>query len=110
MKNPSEKRRAEAHVFDVKQQNMLRQVSEDAPSKLNHFKKAYVQKSLRSAITAKCLECVGFESAEVRRCAATACPLWAVRPYQEVRASTPDEKAKSDPDAAEVFHENEKMV
>jgi len=90
MKSTNSKRTAEAHVFDEKQRNMLSVVSEVAPSKLNHFKKAFGQKSLRSAITSKCLECVSFETAEVRRCATTACPLHAVRPYQEARQRRED--------------------
>jgi len=86
MQNPDPKRTSEAHVFDEKQRNMLSVVSEVAPSKLNHYRKAYAQKSLRSSITAKCLECVSFESAEVRRCTSTACPLHSVRPYQKERS------------------------
>lgn len=71
-------------VFDLKQQRMLQQVSEDASSKVGHFKKAYGGSSLRAAITAKCLECVCFETSFIRDCTATGCPLWTQRPYQEV--------------------------
>ena len=84
MKNPSEKRKAEPHVFDFKQTQMLDQVLQDYPSKANHFRKAYAG-SLRSAITAKCLECASGETAVIRECTATACPLHAQRPYQESR-------------------------
>lgn len=80
----TQNRKAEPHVFDAKQQKMLQQVSEDYPSKLNHFRKAY-EGSLRSAITAKCLECVWGDTAAIRECTATACPLYAQRPYQEAR-------------------------
>jgi len=80
----TEKRRPNGHIFDPKQQRMLEQVSEDFPGKLNHFCKAYGG-SLRSAITAKCIECVWGETAAIRECTATGCPLHAVRSYQEVR-------------------------
>jgi len=40
--------------------------------------------SPRDAIKSFCLECVGWESEEVRRCTAMACPLWPYRPYQDV--------------------------
>jgi hypothetical protein len=39
--------------------------------------------SPREAIKAFCLECVGYKRVEVRRCTATACPLWAYRPWQD---------------------------
>ncbi len=70
-------------VFDLRQQRMLQQVAEDFPSKLGHFHRAYGG-SLRAAITAKCLECLWGETAGIRECKATACPLYAKRPYQEV--------------------------
>jgi len=37
----------------------------------------------RAAIKAFCLECVGWERAEVTRCTARACLLYTYRPYQE---------------------------
>ena len=91
----STKHPPEGHAFTEKQLNMLKEVSEAAPSKLNHFRKAYAQKSLRSAITAKCLECVNFGAAEVRLCSGTACPLYAVRPYQASRPHRNAEKTNT---------------
>jgi len=38
--------------------------------------------SPRSAIKAFCLECMGWQRIEVGNCTATACPLFAYRPYQ----------------------------
>jgi len=38
----------------------------------------------KSAIKAFCLECVGWQRAEVARCTALACPLWAYRPFRRV--------------------------
>ena len=39
--------------------------------------------SLRKSINAKCYYCCCFDKEEVKNCAATSCPLWPVRPYQE---------------------------
>ena len=43
------------------------------------FKRAWSGKSRRAAILANCVMCMGYERAEVRRCTATACPLWPYR-------------------------------
>ncbi len=101
----NQKRSPESHVFTDKQQFLLEQVSEAAPSKLNHFRKAYAHKSLRSAITAKCLECVGFEPAEIRRCTGSGCPLYEVRPYQEARPHRNAENTNAPSAEAEVSNE-----
>lgn len=87
MNKSTKKRAPEPPVLTPRQQKMLQQVSEDFPSKLNHFRKAY-RGSLRSAITAKCLECLWGETKAIRECTATACPLHAARPYQEARNNT----------------------
>lgn len=39
--------------------------------------------SPRVAIRAFCSECVGWNRQEVKRCTATACPLWTYRPFME---------------------------
>jgi hypothetical protein len=41
-------------------------------------------RSPKSAIKAFCLECVGWQRAEVARCTDLACPLWAYRPFRRV--------------------------
>lgn len=43
--------------------------------------------SLRAAINAKCLECMGWLRNEVRDCDCYCCPLHAVRPYQRAQKS-----------------------
>ncbi|MBI9020849.1 MAG: hypothetical protein JEZ10_06305 [Verrucomicrobia bacterium] len=78
---------------------MLAYVTQEAPDKINHFRKSY-SGSLRSAITAMCLSCRDFTANDIRECNREACPLWEQRPYKEVRARNP-EKAKSDSDKAE---------
>ena len=46
------------------------------------FLRAWTGKSRKVAIRAFCLECFGYESAEVNRCTAPTCPLF---PYREDR-------------------------
>lgn len=75
---------------DPKIIRMLRQVSEDAPSKLGVFRSVYSSTaSPREAIKAKCLECCWMDVAGIRECTGTACPLWRLRPYQLVRGNAP---------------------
>ena len=63
---------------------MLKQVSEDAPSKLGVFRRVYsATASPREAIRAKCLECAWMSVADIRECPSSACPLWGFRPYQQ---------------------------
>lgn len=38
--------------------------------------------SPRQAIRVKCLDCCGYERAEVAECRVVTCPLWAIRPYR----------------------------
>ncbi len=62
----------------------LAYVEQEAPDKINHFRKAY-SVSLRSAVTAMCLSCRDFTEIDVRKCNREACPLWELRPYREAR-------------------------
>lgn len=39
-------------------------------------------RSPKAAIKASCLECIGWQREEVARCTASACPLYAYRPFQ----------------------------
>lgn len=41
------------------------------------------------AIRAKCLDCCCGNSAEVRRCSITTCPLWIYRMGNEIKENTP---------------------
>lgn len=54
------------------------------------YRKAVRGKSLRAAVNAQCLECVGWQRVEVTNCTDTGCPLYAVRPYQNVSEGGPD--------------------
>jgi len=56
--------------------------------------KAFAGKaSPRAAIRVKCLDCSGFEVAEVTNCTVTLCPLWAYRPYQTAARTLPTARA-----------------
>ena len=70
-------------IFTPKQEMSLRDIAEFAPSKLSLFRRVYsLRASPRQAIKAKCLECVGMDSAAITSCTASSCPLWALRPFQ----------------------------
>jgi hypothetical protein len=43
------------------------------------FRRAWAGKSRKAAMRAFCLECMGYESAEVPRCTAPTCPLYPYR-------------------------------
>ena len=47
-----------------------------------NYDRAVEGKSLRAAINAQCLDCVCGQVEEIRHCTDSACPLFAVRPYQ----------------------------
>jgi hypothetical protein len=42
--------------------------------------------SLRSAVSAKCYDCTGYQKAEPKHCVVVACPLWAFRPGAQLNA------------------------
>jgi len=52
----------------------------DVPAKYRGlYRRAWGAASRKSAIRAFCLECVGWQEAEVHRCTAPACPLFEFR-------------------------------
>ena len=64
----------------------------DVPSKYRRtYDKAVRGKSLRAVVNAQCLECVCWQRSEVQACTCLACPLWGVRPYQEISRSVLNE-------------------
>jgi hypothetical protein len=38
--------------------------------------------SMKSAIKAKCADCVCYQREEIEKCTVRTCPLWSYRPYQ----------------------------
>ena len=53
----------------------------------NHCRGTYLRaiggRSPRAAIKAFCMECLGWQRAEVARCTVPACPLWSYRPVRK---------------------------
>ena len=81
IKNP--KSDWESEFGDPRRVRRFKQVAEHYPSRMGLFRKVYHgQASPRQCIKAFCLECNGWESAAIRECTATACPLWRLRPFQ----------------------------
>jgi hypothetical protein len=46
------------------------------------YDKAVSGKSRSAGVKSKCLECMGWQSSEVKNCSIVACPLHPYRPYQ----------------------------
>lgn len=47
-----------------------------------NYKKAMTGRSIKAAIKAACLECVGWQRKEIKSCTSLACPLYPYRPYK----------------------------
>jgi len=45
------------------------------------YDKAMKGHSIRAAINSKCLDCMCWEAAEIKRCTVVTCPLFKYRPY-----------------------------
>ena len=73
--------------IDAKRAKRIKDVSVDAPRYLNTFLRAFSGKSRVSAMNAFCIECMGFDAAEVRICAAPSCPLYQYRPGRKKGAT-----------------------
>lgn len=62
------------------------------------LRRAYQKKGPpRNAIKAFCVQCVGYNRADVANCTALGCPLWPYRPYQK---GAEDENEDVEPGAA----------
>jgi hypothetical protein len=46
------------------------------------YLRAATKRSRVAAVKAFCLECMGWQKGEVRKCTALTCPLWSYRPYR----------------------------
>ena len=72
----------EAGLLQKARSRKLDQVRKLAPSKVGVLKRAYGGNSLRAAVNANCLDCMGYEKGMVRDCSILSCPLHPYRPYQ----------------------------
>jgi len=85
--------------IEAKRANRLADVQRDSPRYLNTFRRAYAGKSLRAAVNAFCIECMGFEYAAIRDCTAPACPLFLYRPGRRNKVSAIVALAKGEEEA-----------
>jgi len=79
-------------VFEIRRQHRanIPELHHGAYRRL--WDKAMTGRSLRAAVKSKCLDCMGWQSTEVRLCTCVACPLFPYRPGQKrQRASTPSQ-------------------
>jgi len=75
----------------LKRNSMIERKLRETPKPYKRtYLKAVNGESLRSSINSFCLDCMAWKKKEVRLCPSLACPLWAVRPYQNVRKSVPE--------------------
>lgn len=70
----------DAREIEAKRAQRLADVRRDAPRYVRVFQRAYGGHSLRAAVDAHCIECMGLDAAEVKLCTSPACPLFACRP------------------------------
>lgn len=61
-----------------------------------NYLKAMSGKSKSAAVKAKCLDCMNWQSTEVKLCPSMDCPLWLYRPYQGDTAEHVEEIADDD--------------
>ncbi len=71
----------------MSKENQIKQYRKDIPPKhKGAYRKAYDKainkQSMRAAVNSKCLDCMCWQQAEVKRCNIVTCPLHAYRPYQ----------------------------
>ncbi len=59
--------------------DQMKRLEEIPPRQRPVFLRAWRGNSRKAALRAFCLECMGYESAEVNRCTARACPLYPYR-------------------------------
>lgn len=76
----------------IKSHKMMQErIAQGLPARKNPIERAKEDPgSLRKAITAKCYECVGMDGDPnfrdtIRTCTGYSCPLYPVRPYQNIK-------------------------
>ena len=80
----------DAGEIDAKRTKKLADVQRYAPRYLATFQRAFAGNSLRAAINAFCIECVGFVAADVVTCTAPDCPLFSCRPGRHLGEEAPE--------------------
>lgn len=78
---------AAASNADRRVADRMAQITAHSPSRAALFRSVYFGKPSKAlAVKAKCLDCSGWQVAEIRDCTNVTCPLWRVRPYQDGRS------------------------
>lgn len=73
-----------------KAQKRIARRREDMPKPYRRtYDRALSGRSLKAAVKAHCLECMGWQREEVRACTSYPCPLWPYRDYQESAEKSP---------------------
>jgi len=62
--------------------NAIEDLRKHVPERFHNLINSIAKGSRVSAFKLHCLDCCTYQTAEVRRCAATTCPKWLFRPYQ----------------------------
>lgn len=75
-------RQSKAEKFEQSKmaQEVLKALSDRTPKNLQHIVQQIANGSRSAAVKLHCLECVGYNYAEMRECTAKACPLFLFRP------------------------------
>jgi hypothetical protein len=73
-----------------REQQIAERLRQMPPKYRATYRRAVEGKSLRACVNSQCLECCGWERAEVGACTDSGCPLYAVRPYQDGSGSGQD--------------------
>lgn len=75
-------RKSKSEKFEQSEmaQEVLKALADRTPQNLQHIVEQISNGSRAAAVKLHCLECVGYNYAEVRRCTAKACPLHLFRP------------------------------
>jgi hypothetical protein len=91
-------------IFEIRRQHRANIPSLHHEAYRKNWDLAMEGRSLRAAVKAKCLDCMCWQSTEVKLCPCAACPLWEVRPYvkhPQRRATTAKPKKDSQATANE---------
>jgi len=65
-----------------RRENYLKVIRGHTPKYAGHAKRAFMGKSLRAAINAKCIDCCNFDTIQIKYCPCAECSLWQYRPYK----------------------------
>lgn len=76
----------------------FKELKKNVPERWQPLVQRAMAGSMKAAVNLNCLDCSGFQTAEIRNCVCTYCPLYAFRPYQ----GKTDNDEENDADVEEV--------